>query len=63
MAAAIHRCIQHLDNQEEPACDHETWLPGSMQAVIYAAERDSSLRVRRTATNVLATFLVWSSQH
>ena len=34
------------------------WLPGSMQAVIYVAERDSSQRIRRTATSVLAIFLV-----
>ncbi|KAK9840522.1 hypothetical protein WJX84_008461 [Apatococcus fuscideae] len=53
---AIHRCIGHLDDQEDISA-HEPWLPGSMQAVIYAAERDPSLRVRRTATSVLAIFL------
>ena len=43
-------------------CTNEPWLPGSMQAVIYAAERDTSLRIRRTATSVLGVFLVGRPQ-
>ena len=49
------RCLEHLIEEDtgQAPCAQE-----DMHAVIYAAERDPSLRVRRTATAVLGAFLV-----